>query len=95
MPHHAPATLDIAWQHGLATIYLDTCDPRRNCPGFYLWAIDVDGVPQLMAADSHESLHTRVYFRTDGQVSIDTTTAVPLGPNPDKDEWLRLRGETD
>jgi hypothetical protein len=75
----------------LDTTYLDKLNPAGYCPGFNLWnVLATDGKRYLMASDHEGGLGTRLYFRTNGR--LDVESAELIGPNPDAAAWNKARG---
>lgn len=75
------------------TTYLDTVRPDGNCPGFYLWdALASDGRVYRMAGDHEGGVDVRLFFRTNGRLTLISATKV--GDNPAVDEWDALRAST-
>lgn len=68
------------------TTFLDKLNLEGHCPGFSLWEVKAsDGETYLMAADYEGGLSTRLFFKTNDQVSVVSATL--LGPNPDVTSW--------
>jgi hypothetical protein len=75
----------------LSTEFLDTLTLDGYCPGFNLWAVvATDGKKYLMASDHKSAIGTRLYFRTNGK--LDMESAELIGPNPDAKTWKKAKG---
>lgn len=77
---------DVARELGLSNRFIADMDPRGYCPGFRLWRVTgTDGNEYLVSGDEPGGAGTRVYFATNGAVSV--ASAELVGDNPDADAW--------
>ena len=75
---------------GWSTEFLDSMDPKGNCPGFRLWrVVGTDGNRYLMAGDHEGGVKTRLFFRTIG--AVDVASIELVGDNPDVAAWDAAR----
>lgn len=83
------ATLEIATALNLDTDKLDRIAKGKNCPGFRLWEVLIDGNRHLMAGDDEGAVYTRLCFRGYSNIYREATVTL-IGDNPDVTEWERI-----
>ena len=90
MNNAATTAQTIATDLGLDTLLVDAVDPQRNCPGFSLFVGTVGDRSFLVTADDESSAQTRLFFRTNGQMTeFDSIEFHSV--NPDVKAWSTLR----